>query len=340
MKDIFRVICLAVFLVTVSSPARAGESAVPLRGSFIQLNRELAENDGAWWDGLFSRLSAAGLGEVIIQYLAEGLGEEGVDYTPALDHIFAAAERNGVGLVLGLEHDPDYWVEITAPEKVLRDYFLLRASRNLRLQQRLLELYGERPLWTGYYIPDEIDDLSWREPERRRLVADYLRILTARIREADPGREISASAFFRSRTEPSLAARNLFGITGDSLDLLLLQDGQGGGDPSPGVLPLYYRSLIEERPGSERPRLAAVVEIFEETTAPGGDFAARPAPPGAVERRLRAAAEYFPAIYLFSFAAYADPEKGERAAAVYDILLRYRPRAAPGSAGRPDQSGD
>jgi len=341
MKKITPIFLSVILAAAVLLPAHAGERPAPVRAAFIQLNPELAGRGPQWWDGLFSRIAGAGIREVIVQYLAEGLGEEAEDYLPLLEKIFPAAEAHGVDLILGLEHDPGYWVEITAPEKVLRDYFLLRAARNLKLQNRLLELYGSRASWTGYYIPDEIDDLSWRDPSRRELAGDYLRLLASRLREADPGRAISVSAFFRGRTEPDLAAGNLFGLVGDSGDLVLLQDGQGGGDPPPEVLPLYYRAFLERRPRGERPRLAPVVEVFEETTGPEGKFSARPAAPGAVEERLRAAA-VFPEICIFSFAAYADPEKDGRAAAVYDTLIRNQPgpRATPARRSDPPDLSD
>ncbi len=328
MKNLISILCLSATLAAALTPARPSEENVPIKGTFVQLNRELAERDGTWWDGLFERIAAAGIEEVIVQYLADGLGEEAEDYLPVLEKIFPAAESRGLKLVLGLEHDPGWWVEITAPEKVLRDYLLLRAARNLQLQKKLLELYGDRDAWTGYYIPDEIDDLSWRAPERRELLRDYLAILASRLREEDPGRPVAVSAFFRGRTEPSVFARTLFELTGDSIDLLLLQDGQGGGDPEPAVLPLYYRALVENLPETSRARPAAVVEIFEETTVPGEDFSARPADPAAAGERLGTAARYFPGIYIFSFAAYADPERGEEAAALYEFLREAQGRLA------------
>ncbi|MDP8235001.1 MAG: DUF4434 domain-containing protein [Candidatus Erginobacter occultus] len=320
MKTLFHIVCLSAALAGTLTPARAEEGSVSVRGTFIQLNRELAQRDGVWWDGLFSRIDAAGIDEVIVQYLADGIGEEAVDYLPVLEHIFPAAEAHGIELALGLEHDPGWWVEITAPEQVLRDYFLLRAARNLRLRKRLLDLYGDRLSWTGYYIPDEIDDLSWRDPERRGLLGDYLGLLASRLRENDPGRKISVSAFCRGRTEPGLFSRNLFELAGDSFDLLLVQDGQGGGDPEIPVLPLYYRALRDRFGETSRPRLAAVVEIFEETTAAGEEFSARPASPAAAAGRFLAAAPYFPEIWIFAFAAYTDPERGKEAAALYSFL--------------------
>lgn len=320
MKTLLSILCLTAVLSVALNPVRAGEKIVPVRGTFIQLNRELAEKDGAWWDGLFESIAAAGIEEVIVQYLADGLGEEAEHYLPVLEKIFPAAESRGLKLVLGLEHDPNWWVEITAPEKVLRDYFLLRAARNLQLQKTLLELYGDREDWTGYYIPDEIDDLSWRDPGRGALLRHYLDLLAARLRDGDPGRPVSVSAFFRGRTEPAVFARTLYELAGESCDLILVQDGQGGGDPEPAVLPLYYRALVEHLPETARARTAAVVEIFEETTVPGEDFSARPAAPAAVAERLETASDYFSEIHIFSFAAYADPERGVEAAALYDFF--------------------
>ena len=306
-------------------PSAATDSPA-ITGVFLQLNPDLASRQQPYWDGLFEKIAALGAKEVIVQYLADG---EAVYFRPedpegeprkifpVLDRIFAAAESRGISLILGLELDPNYWTEITASPKVLRDYFLVRVARNLHLQKELLDRFGDRSSWTGYYLPDEIDDRSWRAPERRKILEMYFEILTGHLRAADSSRPVAVSAFFRSRTEPALFSRILWELTGKYFDRVLVQDGSGGGDPEPVFLPLYYRALREAFPEESNPRLSAVVEVFEQTSGPDEDFTARPADPALVAGQLNLAAEYFSEIYLFSVAAYLDPDLSQRSQVLY-----------------------
>ena len=113
---------------------------------------------------------------VIVQWVAEvdatnvpshsGVMLQHID---AVEAIVSAAARENLSVILGLEHDPNWWNEITAPPEVLRDYLLVRVSRQEILQKALLERFGAETHWTGYYIADEIDDRSWRDPARQTI---------------------------------------------------------------------------------------------------------------------------------------------------------------------------
>ena len=93
---------------------------------------------------------------------------------PLVNRILEAAGRVGLEVVLGLGHDPEYWRMIETRADVLDVYFRVRNTRNLRLQEALLENFGNNPDWTGYYLSEEIDDLNWREPDRERVFRQYL----------------------------------------------------------------------------------------------------------------------------------------------------------------------
>jgi len=234
---------------------------------------------------------------------------------------------------LGLMSDPGYWGAITGRDRVLRDYFLLRVARNERLQLQLLERFGNRSEWAGYYIPDEIDDLTWRSPGRADHMRNYLALMAQRLRTNDVARTIAVSAFFRGRTAPDIFARTLLGLTTNlaaRVDALLIQDGAGVGDPPANYMPLYFKALSESWPAGA-PRLWGIVELFAQTSRGKETFAAVPAQPARVSGQIAAVAPYVERLVAFTVKDYADPSRGPAAAALFQALSE----PATSSAGTP-----
>lgn len=319
--------CVFIIFATALMPS-SGRTAVDagVSGTFIQLNSQSAAYSTAQWKALLTRMRAVGIDTLIIQWTAEPptlyFKDKDLDFKEQFDTIerLMEAER-GIRFIifLGLQNDPSFWKEITARDKALRDYFLERQAQNERIQAALLKIFGQQDDWAGYYIPDEIDDLSWRDPVRRHFLEDYLRGTIRSLREHDYYRAIAISAFFRVRTEPEVVVKNLVALTADiGLDYLLLQDGAGNNDPPEDVLGLYYRAILNIRQ-THAPELWAVVEAFRQTSGKGKPFAAQPARADDVTRQILAASGFKRRI-LFSFPDYVDPERGAAARALYEIL--------------------
>lgn len=324
MNGFFRIaFILAAMLLPWTGRAAAGAG---VSGAFIQLNRQSAAYSTEQWKALLTRMRAVGIDTVIIQWTAEApvlyFRDQDLDFEEqfaAIERLLEAARGMLFSIFLGLQNDPSFWKEITARDKALRDYFLARRAQNERLQAALLKAFGYRSDWVGYYIPDEIDDLSWRDPERRRFLQDYLRGTVRSLREHDAHRLIAISAFFRARTAPGLFAANLNELTIDTgLDYLLLQDGAGNNDPPDDVLPLYYHALLKLR-RERAAELWAVLEAFRQTSSQGKPFAAKPAPPEDFTRQIQAGSGFKRRI-LFTFPDYANPEQGAAAQMLYESL--------------------
>lgn len=319
---------LIMILSTSLALAVHGRTATPT-GSFIQLNRALAARTTAEWRRDMEKMRQIGIRSLLVQWSAEPdisyliLISDPLTYSEqyrALERILSAAEETDMQVHLGLFHDPDYWTAITARDPVLRDYFLVSAARHETLQKALLERFGPHPAWVGYYIPEEIDDLSWREPQRAARFNQYLALLCERLRANDPERSIRVSAFFRSRTAPAVFRDTLLRIVENSgLDGVLLQDGTGTGDPHEPYLPFYYKVLTESWPANA-PRLSCVIEVFEQTSVEDAPFTAKPAPSERVRRQMEHAARFFDKLILFTFTDYADPDLGPEARALYELF--------------------
>ncbi|MDO9541639.1 MAG: DUF4434 domain-containing protein [Kiritimatiellia bacterium] len=317
------VIILAIMLAPGSGRAA---SAKEISGTFIQLNRQAAECSPEQWKALLTRMQAVGIDTLIVQWTAESpvlyFKDKDLPFKEQYDTIerlMEAARGMSFSIFLGLQNDPAFWKEITARDKALRDYFLVRQAQNERVQAALLKSFGKRADWVGYYIPDEIDDLSWREGARRSILKDYLCQTVQSLRKADTNRAIAVSAFFRGRTAPAVVTDTFRYLTSDiGLNYLLIQDGAGNNDPPLEISPIYYRSLLGN--GQWRmPELWIVLEAFRQISGKNESFAAEPAPPERFSSQIRAGS-VFQRRVIFSFPEYMSPERGSAAKALYESL--------------------
>lgn len=306
------------------SAAEAQGGAVS--GTFIQFNREVAARSVEQWRSDLAQMRRAGINTIVVQWVVDdsvAYFKSGIPRQEQMDgveRLFEAIGDDAVTVYLGLEHDPGYWTRITAREVALRDYFMIRISRNARVQQALLDAFGKRPQWRGYYIPDEIDDKTWRLPPQRDLMSRYVRRMTAVLKAADPQREVCISAFVRGRSAPALYARLMKDLVGASgVDHLLVQDGAGEADPPLRYLPVYYEALKAAWAGPG-PDLWCVVEAFRRIDG-GESFKAEPAAPERVKDQLAAARVLGGKVLLFTFGDYADPDGGAKSAALYKALV-------------------
>lgn len=313
-------------VVTALSLAACLQAGEPL-GTVIQLGRSSADKTVEQWRGDLDQMSKAGIRRLVVQWVAEepvayfGTKLPYAEQYPVLERMFSAMEGMSFEVYLGLANDPGYWTAITGRDITVRDYFLLRLARNMKIQAALLDAFGTRDAWKGYYIPDEIDDKSWRGDGRGVLMRDYLKAMVAGLKKADPSRKVAVSAFFRARTAPDVYARTLRGLVAETgMDLVLVQDGCGESDPPFRYLEDYYAALREGWKGAE-PRLECVVEAFRRVSTTNGVFAAEPVAASDLKSQMQLARQHFGGVLLFSFLDYTDPDLGSRGAEAYKALL-------------------
>lgn len=351
------------FGITIPLLLTAVSSAFAVHGTFIQLNRELASLSLEQWKQDLKVIKQAGLDTVIVQWSAEAPvmyflypSEEMPSYPecyPVLETLFEANRETALNIYVGLANDPAYWHQLQGSEKVVRDFFLIRMARNERLQLALLDRFGDEPRWAGYYVPDEIDDQNWRQAPARSLIKRYITGMSERLKRNDPDRKVAVSAFFRGRTSPEIVAKNLAEITGGAvLDILMLRDGIGMGDPPMDYLPIYYKVIHEwwqhqaislqesdvppeedpyetGKPSRPLPELWAVVETFEQTNPAGEPFQAKPAPPTRLAKQLDVAEDYFPSTILFTFLDYMHPALGTDGQMLFQLMESRAEANAP-----------
>lgn len=310
---------LLLFLVqTILLPgAPAGAEPLTVRdlpgvkGIFLQPGAANLARDEAYWLDLFQKLRKENMDTLFLQWSAEpgkvfaDLEMENHEKQPFLEKIFQAAREAGIKVFLGLYQETTYWQQIPAPRDVLENFFYLRVAANERLLEQVHKKFGQEAALAGYYIPDEIDDLNWRTPDRIGLYNGYLKLMVERIRKADPQRPVAVSTFFRSRTSPRIYAENVFAILKDTgINWLLIQDGAGENNPAEPYRALYFEKLRENKPqGIE---LAGILELFSRTSREGEPFAAVAAPQERIGRQLNEVRRYFEHVVAFSL-EYLEP---------------------------------
>jgi len=321
---------IAAALLCVSA-AFAEKSPMPT-ASFVQLHRGVAGKPASAWAADFKGMQKMGVDTLIVQWSAQTgiayFSTENEAYTEQYDtvgRLLDAAAKADLTVYLGLHHDTGYWKQITARDRVIKDYFYVRTAQNIAVQKDLLERFADAPAWKGYYIPDEIDDLNWRSPERSGLMKRYLRQVTKHLRMNDAERDIIVSAFYRLRTAPKVFADNLKDLTEEAdLAAVIVQDGLGDGIPwkyAERYVPEYYGALAKVWEGAEN-ELWGVIEVFRRESDPNDPFVAVSTEPERAATQIDLAASAFSRLIYFTYLDYVHPDVSDASKALHQALQK------------------
>lgn len=327
---------LVLLCLSLTRPACGGTDAAsappPFTGTFLQLLAGHADWDPGRWEALFAALAAIGVGEVVVQWSV-------IDATPtypsrhftapakiSLPAVLEAARRHGLRLVLGLVHEGDYWTRIERDPKLVRVHFRRLLRDGLATARELLDLAGDNPALAGFYIPQEIDDRNWLDPQREKVLAEYLGDLTRGLHALAPGLPVAVSGFSNAFAEPELLGRfwqELLVAT--DIDRVLFQDGVGVGKLRPDEAEIFLAAVSRAAAEAGR-RFTPVVETFSQVDGPplnDKPFRAEPAPLARLADQLRQAGRVpHDGIVAFSLPEYCSPLAGPQATALYEAYRR------------------
>jgi hypothetical protein len=301
-----------------------------LTGTVLQLLRENADWPPDRWSELFGYFQALGLHEVIVQWsVVDNLAfYESAKFSPvhtALEAVLREADRRGMLVQVGLVHDSDYWSRIAQDPAAVAAYFDQLRFRSLTAAQELANLVSHYKCVTGWYIPEEIDDVTWRDDGPRQVLFQHLSVLSESLQKLTPNLTISISAFAQGRTSPAGFEEfwsAFFSRT--KINSVYFQDGVGVNKFEISEVPLYMSALQAAAMKNKR-HVSAIVELLQQTSGPPIDqrpFQAIPAP---LERILRQVESLSPFIsdelIGFSVPEYMTPLGGKEAG---DLFERYR----------------
>ena len=248
---------LALCLLALWLPANADQ-----RLFYQPLNRDASITPGQWQQ-LWHATAAQGGKTLIVQWSAYGDSDFG-GANGWLANSLRSARAEGLQLVLGLYMDPAYYQRLDQLDgDGLTRYWQAQLGRSLSHYQQLRQTW-QLPV-DGWYLPMELDDLHFRQAERRAALFSQLQAFNRQL-----DKPLHISAFSAGKLSPR--------VNGAWLDQLAdlgvtvwWQDGTGTGR-----LPALVRQGYEQALPC---RVGVVREAFRQVSAPGQPFRAEPAEP-------------------------------------------------------------
>lgn len=337
----FFLLCSLLLLLISGAAPLPGAAAEPLQGSgyrpmingsFIQLLEENGSWSRARWERLFDCFQTLGLSQIVVQWSLHDdrafyPGRSSGPGPAALDTILQLAQARGIEVYLGLAAESRYWEMIKRSPAGQEEYLNRLRWKSERVAREVAATAARYRVFKGWYIPEEIDDLTWRPPKSRQLLTRQLRELSGFLKKLTPGGLVMLSAFSGARMDPDSYQefwRDLLRET--SVDILLFQDGAGTGQLPRELLPLYLQAARNAADANHK-KLQVVVELFELVSET--PFKAVPAPIQRVTGQLQLAGEYASGgINSFSVPDYMALEESAAARALLEGYLAYRGRAA------------
>ena len=316
---------LLLFAVAVSA---LGQTPAPrLTGTFLQLLEEHGSWTDAQWAQLFDSLKSLGVQDIVVQWSVVGnlafypsLEFRTVRNVP-LETVLRMADSAQMKVRVGLISDPAYWSYVQKDPQQVADYLQGLRDKSLAAAGELAPMLKRHPCVQGWYISEEIDDISWRSREARSVLFAHVSKLSAELHQLLPKGTVSISAFSQAQSSPEGFEQfwdEFFRRTG--VDTVLYQDGVGAGKMDLNDLPVYLEAI---RGAADKNRRTAtvVIELFTQTAGPPIDNSAFKAVPASFNRigcQLAMAARYsVNGIVGFSIPDYMTPQGGPAAGKLF-----------------------
>jgi hypothetical protein len=316
--------------VTSLTCAAAAPSEWPrISGTFLQLLDEHQTWSKQKWEELFASLQALQQKQIVVQwvvsdrrasYLSKRFASGATD---VLEEVLRRSDEAGMQVTIGLARTTDYWSRIEGPAPQVSAYFqALRTDSVAAATELKPRLAGHRS-FSGWYLPEEIDDVNWRKPDNRKVLLNHITALTTTLHELTPGVPVLLSTFSQGRSSPDgFADFWKTALAQSHVDKLLFQDGIGVRNLNLQELDLYLGALNAAGLG---PKVTPVIELFEQTEGPPLDERPFKAKPAAFERILEQlkveAVGPRQSVFGFSVPEYMTPIGGPLAT---DLYNRYR----------------
>ncbi|WP_406818925.1 DUF4434 family protein [Pseudomonas sp. KnCO4] len=248
---------LALCLLALWLPANADQ-----RLFYQPLNRDASITPGQWQQ-LWHATAAQGGKTLIVQWSAYGDSDFG-GANGWLANSLRSARAEGLQLVLGLYMDPAYYQRLDQLDgDGLTRYWQAQLGRSLSHYQQLRQTW-QLPV-DGWYLPMELDDLHFRQAERRAALFSQLQAFNRQL-----DKPLHISAFSAGKLSPRVNGAWLDQLAGLGVTVWW-QDGTGTGR-----LPALVRQGYEQALPC---RVGVVREAFRQVSAPGQPFRAEPAEP-------------------------------------------------------------
>ena len=297
------------------------------RGTFIQLTNQHEDWPRAKWNLFFDYLRQLKISEIVLQWTVYqdrafyGGPAEGTAKIRPVDTILDLADENDMQVWVGLVYDPQYWSKIKQKPDLVAAYLRGLFLRSAAAARELRPVLKNHPCFQGWYIPEEIADVTWREPGAREVLVMHLKDLEQLLHGLTPQKKVALSGFTNGTTSPFKFQAFWNAVLSSSrVDRFLFQDGIGAHKLELDYLALYLaplRQIVEDH----ELEFQVIVEIFSQVAGyPVNDrpFHAVPAPLARIEKQVALSGAYAAnGLQAFSIPDYMTPLAGTDAARLY-----------------------
>lgn len=324
---------LVIYLLMTSTVSAADEHPrLKIQGTFIQLLGEHREWPPAKWQSLFTQFKALGLSRLVVQWSAyddiaffQTSEYQGIS-PPPLETILSLADAAGMELFVGLHHHSEFWNKVALDANLVEVYLQRSRHHSTLLAERLEPLLKKHPSFQGWYIPQEVDDINWQTPNKRKVLFTYLNSLATQLHLMTPKKQVAISGFSNAAMDPETFEEFWSALLQAApIDVVLFQDGIGVNKLKLKELPLYLKAMHDATSTNVR-ELQIVIEIFSQTEGPPLDnnaFRAVPAPLERITKQLRIAGQYSEKNIAFSVPEYMSQQGSAEARKLYERYLSY-----------------
>lgn len=213
----------------------------------------------AQWQGVFAQLRAQGFDTLVLQWTRYGDAFADAKGHAWLLERIREARAADLRIVLGLSSDPEFFQRQEAASAPLGNYLRTLARYNDAVARQWFDELGADAI-DGWYLPIEIDDKRWRDPEARKQLQDYLASERRQLELLLP-RPVYVTSFFAGNMAPSRYAELLDDVQRTGVRAWV-QDGAGTGRLDAGERKLYLDAVT---PCATAHVQGIVYEIFRQT---------------------------------------------------------------------------
>jgi hypothetical protein len=329
-----RICRVAILAATLTVGACQPPASCP-ESSFLQLYRRDTEQSSEYFPQLFAQTRELGFPAAILQWssyddfrLHAPHSSPKNELSAPLTGIVQSACAAGVSLWVGLHYDSRFWQHMAGEPEQVRGY-LQRRLADMQQQLPVLNAVIERAnvpanCLRGWYISDEIDELSFADPDRRAALLEYLDSTSRFLRTLRPDWPVAISGFSNGSLSPKDYAQFWKGILIKAeIDRLYFQDGVGAGKLTTDVTAGYFRVLARMGKRNDK-TIVPLIELFQIEQAPDQDQIQSVVLSSAPPRRVREQIEQLRQARAGQFSVFAaNPYLMDRSRSAARTLSEY-----------------
>lgn len=302
-----------------------------LSGAFIQPTYPVNQYTEEQTAVELNDMHKIGLTYVVLQWSADSSGrksiypskiyqkDESFTQDDFIDNLLTSCDKYGMKVYLGLDIDSDWEKNTMGKNKNLFDREI---DLSAKTADELYEKYKSHASFYGWYLPNEISDLTVISSGRRVKLHKYLNSLCLRLKGLDNTKKISIAPYFSKFIYPPRYESIWKYLLCDShVDVVMLQDGVGCKRIKLGDIASYFGSM-KKAADYAHVELYSDVEVFEQIHG-GKEFEAKPANMQTIEKQLSQESRFVSAQVCFDYPHYMSLQNSDRTAELYKDYQEY-----------------